>query len=143
MKQISPNFQDEGKWQFVWLVRSFLFSTLLIAAFFTPNLSPAQGSNLDFGKKYFEGKCARCHGKDGAGNPKMTHLLDISLDKINLHRDEVRRMSVIQIEAMIDSGKHRMPKYRGKLTDNQIHDIASYVNQLSKIEIPKSGKTQK
>ena len=120
-----------------------IVSALLTTAYYIPIYSRAQGSNLEFGKKYFAGKCARCHGKDGSGNPKMAPLLDTSLNKINLHREEVRRMSVIQIEAMIDSGKHRMPKYRGKLTDNQIHDIASYVDQLSKSDVPKSGKIHK
>ncbi len=118
-----------------------VFSVFTLLSFLIPALSRAQGSNMEFGKKYFDGKCARCHGKDGAGNPKMTQLLNTDLKKINLHRDEIRHMSVIQIEAIIDSGKHRMPKYGGKLTDSQIHDIASYVKFLIRNEAKKEEKT--
>jgi len=119
------------------MTREYLFLVFLSLSFLIPNLSLAQGSNLEFGKKYFAGKCARCHGKDGTGNPKMTPLLNVDLKKINLHRDEIRHKSVIQIEAIIDSGNHRMPKYGGKLTDSQIHDIASYVKVLIRSEKPK------
>ena len=114
-----------------------VISVLAFFLFLIPSPSPAQGSNLEFGKKYFAGKCARCHGKDGTGNPKMTPLLNTSIKKLNLHRDEIRHKSVIQIEAIIDSGNHRMPKYGGKLTDSQIHDIASYVKVLIRSENPK------
>jgi mono/diheme cytochrome c family protein len=119
-----------------------LFIFFLLSVFCFPVISFSQGSNIEFGKKFFGGKCARCHGKDGSGNPKMTHLLNTPLNKINLRRVEVQSMSVIQIEEKIDSGNHRMPKYRGKLTDSQIHDIAAYVktfgvNELSK-EKPKN-----
>ena len=123
------------------ITRACIFSVFTLLSFLTPALSPAQGSNMEFGKKYFDGKCARCHGKNGTGNPKMTQLLNTDLKKINLHRDEIRHMSVIQIEAIIDSGKHRMPKYGGKLTDSQVHDIASYVKFLTRNESPKEAKT--
>ena len=123
------------------MARVGIFSVFTILPFLTPALSPAQESNAEFGKKFFDGKCARCHAKDGTGNPKMTQLLNTNLKKINLHRDEIRHLSVIQIEAIIDSGKHRMPKYGGKLTDSQIHDIASYVKILIRNEKPKEEKT--
>ncbi len=94
------------------------------------SFSTVFGDELVTGKKLFEGKCARCHAKDATGNPKMLKLLNVTRDKINLHRDEVVRMSVFQIETMVDSGKHRMPNYRGKLTDDQIHEVALYLKSL-------------
>ncbi len=124
-------------------VRGSGFLVILFLGFSIPVLSRAQESQMEFGKKYFEGKCARCHGKDGAGNAKMARLLNTPLQKMNLHRKEVLRMSVIQIEAMIDTGKHRMPKYRGKLTDSQIHGIASYVKVLTTSVNPATEKDQK
>lgn len=116
---------------------------LLLTAFCLPALSLAQGNSLELGKKSFDGKCARCHGKDGTGSAKMAQLLKIPVKKINLHRAEVLKMSIFQIESMIDTGKHRMPKYRGKLTDTQIHDIATYVKFLIGNEIPREKKISK
>lgn len=115
----------------------------LFAAFCMPVFTFAQDGNLGLGKKYFEGKCARCHGKDARGSDKMAHHLGIPLQRIDLGRGEVLKMSIYQIEAMIDSGKHRMPKYRGKLTDAQIHDIAMYVKKLTETGNPGDEKPVK
>ncbi len=122
----------------VWYFPLFLSLTVFLSTFCT-----ALGEDLELGKKLFEGKCARCHGKVGTGNPKMAKLLKVPLKKVDLHRDEVVRMSAYQIEAMIDSGKHRMPKYRGKLTDMQIHEIAQYVKTLTGNESRKEDETPK
>lgn len=61
----------------------------------------------------------------------MAKLLKVPVKKIDLHRADVVKMSAYQIEVMVDTGKHRMPKYRGKLTDAQIHDVAWYVKTLT------------
>lgn len=110
--------------------RAFYFPVLVCLAVFLSAFSTVRAAD-EVGKTLFEGKCARCHAKDGTGDAKMAKLLKVSLKKINLHRDEVLRMSSFQIETMIDTGKHRMPKYRGKLTDMQIHDVAQYVKILT------------
>lgn len=141
MENRSQQTREGGRTR-MGLNRGLLFSLFLSSAFCIPATLPAQGSNIEFGKKFFAGKCARCHGKDGSGNPKMTQLLNVPLKKINLRRVEVQGMSVIQIEEKIDSGKHRMPKYRGKLTDSQIHDIAAYVKTFG-VNEPPTEKTQK
>lgn len=107
------------------LFLGFLSLTISLSVF-----SMAQAKDLEQGQKYFEGKCARCHEKDGTGNPKMAKILKTPLAKINLHRKEVVNMSIYQIESMIDTGKHRMPTYRGKLTDDQITEIAQYVKVM-------------
>jgi len=90
-----------------------------------------KADDLEQGRKLFEGKCARCHGKDGTGNAKMAPNLKVDTDKLNLHRDEVVHKTLFEIETMVDSGDHKMPKYRGKLTDAQIHQVAMYMKQLT------------
>lgn len=117
----------------------FLFFSLLSLPFF----STALGQNLEMGKKLFEGKCARCHGKEAAGNPKMARLLKVPLAKIDLRREEISSMSIYEVEALVDSGKHRMPTYRGKLTDTQIHEIARYLKFLVGNESQKEDEPAK
>jgi len=118
------------------MIRKSINKTLRITFYLSllvslTGLSAALGENIEIGKKLFEGKCARCHGMDGKGNKKMVKILKVSIKKVNLHRKEIGRMSVYQIEELVDSGKHRMPKYRGKLTDSEIHDVAQYVKFLA------------
>ncbi|HMS78148.1 MAG TPA: cytochrome-c oxidase, cbb3-type subunit III [Burkholderiaceae bacterium] len=69
--------------------------------------------------------CAACHGPDGKGNqalgaPNLT-------DKVWLHGGGQQA-----VVAMINNGKdNMMPAWSGKLTDGQIHVLASYVLGLS------------
>jgi cytochrome c oxidase cbb3-type subunit 3 len=69
--------------------------------------------------------CAACHGPDGKGNlalgaPNLT-------DKIWLHGGGLQ-----SVVSMINNGKdNMMPAWSGKLTEGQIHVLASYVLGLS------------
>lgn len=86
--------------------------------------SPHDTLKASLGKAKF-GACAACHGIDGKGNqalgaPNLT-------DDIWLHG-----WGENAIVAMITNGKvNQMPAQEGKLTESQIHVLASYVWGLS------------
>ncbi len=86
--------------------------------------SPHDSVKASLGKSKF-GACAACHGADGKGNqalgaPNLT-------DDIWLHG-----WGENAIVAMINNGKvNQMPAQEGKLTESQIHVLASYVWSLS------------
>jgi cytochrome c oxidase cbb3-type subunit 3 len=86
--------------------------------------SPHDSLKASLGKSKF-GACAACHGADGKGNqalgaPNLT-------DDIWLHA-----WGENAIVAMINNGKvNQMPAQAGKLTDAQLHVLASYVWGLS------------
>ena len=86
--------------------------------------SPHDSLRAQLGKSKFTA-CAACHGVDGKGNqavgaPNLT-------DDIWLHG-----FGEQAIVAMINNGKtNEMPGQAGKLTDAQIHVLASYVWGLS------------
>jgi cytochrome c oxidase cbb3-type subunit 3 len=86
--------------------------------------SPHDSVKAALGKSKF-GSCAACHGVDGKGNqaigaPNLT-------DDIWLHG-----WGENSIVAMINNGKvNQMPAQEGKLTESQIHVLASYVWGLS------------
>ncbi|MCX7261862.1 MAG: cytochrome-c oxidase, cbb3-type subunit III [Burkholderiales bacterium] len=86
--------------------------------------SPHDSLKASLGKSKF-GTCAACHGADGKGNqalgaPNLT-------DDIWLHA-----WGENAIVAMINNGKvNQMPAQAGKLTDAQLHVLASYVWGLS------------
>jgi cytochrome c oxidase cbb3-type subunit III len=86
--------------------------------------SPHDSLKASLGKSKF-GACAACHGADGKGNlalgaPNLT-------DDIWLHG-----WGENAIVKMINEGKvNQMPAQEGKLTEAQIHVLASYVWGLS------------
>ncbi len=86
--------------------------------------SPHDSLRASLGKSKF-GACAACHGGDGKGNqalgaPNLT-------DDIWLHG-----WGENAVVSMITNGKvNQMPAQAGKLTDAQLHVLASYVWGLS------------
>ena len=86
--------------------------------------SPHESLRASWGKSKF-GSCAACHGMDGKGNhamgaPNLT-------DDIWLHG-----WGEAAIVDRINNGKvNQMPAQEGKLTEGQIHVLASYVWGLS------------
>ena len=69
--------------------------------------------------------CAACHGPDGKGNPALG--APNLTDRIWLHGGGLQ-----QVVAMINLGKtNMMPGWDTKLTEGQIHVLASYVLGLS------------
>ena len=89
--------------------------------------SPHDSLRASLGKAKF-GACAACHGMDGKGNqslgaPNLT-------DDIWLHG-----WGENAIVAMINNGKNnQMPAQASKLTEGQIHVLASYVWGLSNVK---------
>jgi cytochrome c oxidase cbb3-type subunit 3 len=92
--------------------------------------SPHDSVRANLGKEKFAA-CAACHGADGKGNqalgaPNLT-------DDIWLHG-----YGEAAIMAMVNNGKvNQMPAQGEKLTDAQIHVLASYVWGLSNNAQPK------
>jgi cytochrome c oxidase cbb3-type subunit III len=86
--------------------------------------SPHDSVRAQLGKAKF-GACAACHGVDGKGNPAMG--APNLTDDIWLHG-----WGEQAIIAMVNGGKKsEMPAQADKLTDAQIHVLASYVWGLS------------
>jgi cytochrome c6 len=82
---------------------------------------------LAVGRTIFERKCASCHGMTGDGKTitgsrfKYANLLD------GQWRGDG---SLASIEAQIRKGRDPMPKFEGKLTDEEIRATAAYVLEL-------------
>jgi mono/diheme cytochrome c family protein len=63
----------------------------------------------------YDKNCAKCHGKTAEGR----HFGGPALATTTLTDD--------QLKTIISNGKGRMPKYAGKLTDEQIATLASEI----------------
>jgi cytochrome c6 len=102
-------------------VRAFLLTFALLGFSLTAS---AQGG----GAAVYKSKCAGCHSPDGSGSGpagKAMHLRDLgSMD--------VQKQSDADLTAIIANGKGSMPGYKGKLTDDQIKDVVSFIRSLAK-----------
>ncbi len=106
-------------------------------ALFLASFALAADSILPPGQKVFEGKCAQCHGKDAKGLAKMAKVLKVDQDKIDLTRAEVVKMTDAEIAKTVGGGNKKMPKFKGKLTDEQIQETIKYLRSLQ------NGKDEK
>jgi cytochrome c6 len=73
----------------------------------------------------YNSKCKICHGADGKGTA-AGHKLGVRA----FSSPEVAKMSDEELESVVKSGKNKMPKYTGKLTEDQIKGLIKYVRTL-------------
>ena len=75
----------------------------------------------------YKQKCASCHGADGKGSAAGTKLgvKDFSDPALVKQSDE-------EFARVIKEGKGKMPKFEGKLTDDQITILVKYIRTLQK-----------
>ena len=73
----------------------------------------------------YKSKCQACHGADGkpsAAGEKMGAK--------DFHAPDVAKMSDADLVKVTKEGKGKMPKYDGKLTDDQIKQLIKYIRSL-------------
>lgn len=78
----------------------------------------AQSSGTLTSNPVFEKNCAKCHGKTAEGR----HFGGPSLVS-----EGARNGSADELRAIITNGKHRMPKYAGKLTAAEIDTLVAQI----------------
>lgn len=101
-------------------------ATLVLACAF--GLMCAMCARADDGAGVYKAKCAACHGADGSGNTpvgKSMHLRDLS-------SADVQKQTDAELNAMITNGKGSMPGYKGKITDDQIRQLVTFIRGLAK-----------
>lgn len=99
-----------------------ILSTLVVfltAAMFT-FATPAIAGDAASGAKIFSANCAACHaGGNNVVNGAKT------LKKDALEKYEMNSLEAITYQ--VNNGKNAMPAFKGRLTDAQIEDVATYV----------------
>ncbi|AFY48270.1 cytochrome c, mono- and diheme variants family [Nostoc sp. PCC 7524] len=99
-----------------------LFSLLLLGiTIFTFAFSnPALAADSASGAKVFSANCAACH----AGGKNL-----VQANK-TLKKDALEQFGMYSADAIIaqvTNGKNAMPAFKGRLTSDQIEDVAAYV----------------
>ncbi len=94
---------------------------LFVLSTFVVNLAPeAYAADLEAGHQIFVANCAACHsGGNNAIMPEKT------LQKAVLEENSM--YDVEAITTQVKNGKNAMPAFGGKLSDDDIDDVANYV----------------
>ena len=91
--------------------------------------SARAGRDEAAGHRIFERKCASCHASNGDGRTIVAgHFPYANLVDGKWRSDG----SAAVIEHQIRYGKDPMPKFEGKLTDEEIRQTVAYVQALSR-----------
>ena len=97
-------------------------SALLVCltALMFASATPVLAGDAASGGKIFSANCAACHaGGNNVVNAAKTLKAD-ALEKYEMN-------SIEAITYQVNNGKNAMPAFKGRLTDAQIDDVATYV----------------
>lgn len=114
--------------------RHFAFAVLLAAGLSACRKDPlpvveTRSREIEAGRRIFERKCASCHNTNGDGQTITASKFPYA----NLIDGRWRSDgSPEAIERQIRRGRDPMPKFEGKLTDEEIRETVSYVLELSR-----------
>jgi cbb3-type cytochrome c oxidase subunit III len=100
------------------------FSTLV-----TLSLAVAQEDSP--GKEVYDSKCLMCHGDDAKGDTKAGKMMktpDLTTESWK------QGTSVSELVKTLREGLGKMPKYEGKLSEQELKVVAEYTLKLSEIE---------
>lgn len=79
-------------------------------------------------------QCAKCHGKTGAADTKIGSKLgvrDLTDPKVQSSFTDQEAFKDIK-NGIKEGGRTKMPGYDGKLSDDEIHALVTYVRSLKK-----------
>ncbi len=101
-------------------------SLLCLPAILLLSLSLSQPAFSQSAADLYSSKCKMCHGADGKGNTPVAKTMGVH----DFKSPEVAKESVADMIAVTKNGKNKMPAYNGKLTDDQIKDLVTYIRSL-------------
>jgi len=80
------------------------------------------------GAALFRSNCAICHAADASGNTALGKKNNIK----DLKSPEAQKATDTEWFELISKGKKPMPPFAGRLKEEQIHQIISYLRELGK-----------
>ncbi len=107
-----------------------LFALMLCIGLNLLGVSPAvavastSGVDVEHGGQLFSANCAACHM--GGGNV-ISASRTLSQSDLQAHLNEYGDDHIEAIEHQIENGKNAMPSFEGKLSEQDIIDVAAYV----------------
>lgn len=99
---------------------------IAIALFKFTFISPALAAEISNGAKVFEANCASCH--IGGGNILISQKT-LKKEALSKYLENYDSDSIEAIIHQVQNGKNAMPAFKGKLSAEEILEVAAYVFQ--------------
>lgn len=99
-----------------------VFVMLVVLGFTMMLAKPAMADDAE---ALYKSKCQICHGADGKGSAAGQKL-----GVRDFRSPEVAKESDPELTKITKEGKGKMPKFEGKLTDEQIKSLIKYIRSL-------------
>jgi mono/diheme cytochrome c family protein len=99
----------------------FLFCAALFL--FVPAVSAQETSS-----GLYKSKCALCHAPDGSASGPVGKQMNVP----NLRLRQAQALTNEQWIQIVEDGKGRMPAFKGRLSDEQIRQVVSYLRELTR-----------
>jgi mono/diheme cytochrome c family protein len=106
------------------MIQGFRTACVILLAAFIAGPAFAQPPGADT----YKAKCAMCHGADGLATSTMAKNMKI----LSFKDPAMVKAPNAQLIASTKNGKGTMKGFSGKLTDDQIKDVISYIRTLQK-----------
>ena len=90
----------------------------------------ADAASTTAGKTLWDKNCASCHGKTGLGDGVKARTLDTPAGDFS--KAAFQSLPDGEIFGKTKTGREDMPKYEGKLTDEDIWNIVNFTRTLKK-----------
>ena len=103
-----------------------LMRSISILLMLTVTCMIAMPAMADDAADIYKAKCQSCHGPDGKGDTAVGKKLGTR----DFHSPEVAKETDQELFEITKNGKNKMPKYDGKLTDDQIKSLVKFVRSL-------------
>ena len=78
------------------------------------------------GAAVYKSKCAMCHGPNGDASSGMAKSMGLK----PLNSPDVQKQSAADMTALVTNGKGKMPAFKGKLSDEEVSAVVTYVKSL-------------
>lgn len=86
----------------------------------------------DDAAKVYDAKCASCHGADGRGAEAKTKSLKVEMASLDLLDKESMAKTDQEWIDVTKNGQKKMPKYAGKIPDEDIAAVVKFVRAKAK-----------
>eukprot|EP00548_Thalassiothrix_antarctica_P013406 CAMPEP_0194172700 /NCGR_PEP_ID=MMETSP0154-20130528/7147_1 /TAXON_ID=1049557 /ORGANISM="Thalassiothrix antarctica, Strain L6-D1" /LENGTH=135 /DNA_ID=CAMNT_0038885487 /DNA_START=147 /DNA_END=554 /DNA_ORIENTATION=- len=108
------------------VAKKFTEGVVVASIGFAIATQPAMAGDIDAGETVFNANCAACHvGGQNLIRPEKT------LEKEALDQFLAGGRTEASVAANVRNGKNSMPAFGGRLSDNDIENIATYVIESS------------
>lgn len=109
--------------------RSVRFLACGVVLYGATMLASAAAASAKDGEAVYAAKCKNCHGADGAGNPAIAKMMNVTLKPLG--SADVQAKSDADLKAAVTAGTGKMKPVAG-ISAGDADNVVAYVRTLKK-----------